>query len=460
MNQLLNPLFISKVLKSYFFDINRLWTITDEELKRFKDKQFRKIVDFAYTVPLYHELYKKAGIYPDDIRGIKDIVKLPFVSKDELEKYYPDGLVSSRIDKDKLIEVSTSGTTGRSLSVFVDLYDIVIGLFGYIRMLREYDINWRKDRLTIIGDFAPHTVESGYINKGIFSKMQNSVLLKNMQWLDTNDKPEEIIEKINSFKPDFLGGYVGMIGHLALLKEKGRGRDINPRVIGTTGSVFDDSLRKFIGNIFNAELFETYGSTEAGSIAFQCKKGGYHIQSDFVHLEIIENGKYVSSGEPGHVTVTKLYGIGTPIIRYTAMNDIAAPLKKSCNCGMSGDILKKVYGRDILSLYLPNGKVLLPASITQIFSKILYELKTNKVIDLQVIQHNFQNLEVKLVIDKHLRNKGPSLKEISSLIKLGFQEKIGSDINISVKEVEKISRKDKRIISKMDKEEIKITGYV
>lgn len=460
MNQLFNPVFISRILKSYFFNINRLWKISDEELLKYRDKKFREIVEFAYTVPLYHDLYKKASIHPDEISGIRDINKLPFVTKDILQKYYPDGLISLRVDKDKLIEVSTSGTTGRSLSLFVELNDVVMGLFAYIRILREFDINWRKDKLTIIGDFAPHTVESGYINRGIFSKMENSFLFKNMQWLNTNDRPEDLIDLIDSFKPDFLGGYVGMIGHLALLKEKGRGKNIKPRVVGTTGSVFDDSLRRYVKKIFNAEMFETYASTEAGPMAFQCRNGGYHIQSDYVHLEFIENGKYVSSEEPGHVIVTKLYGIGTPIIRYTAMNDIAAPLMKTCKCDMSGDLLKKVYGRDILSLYLPDGKALLPASITQIFSKILYELKTNKVIDLQVIQHDFKNLEIKVVIDEKLKNEGPSFKEISNLITKGFQEKFGQGANISIKEVKKINRADSRIVTKINREKIKITGYV
>lgn len=256
--------------------------------------------------------------------------------------------------------------------------------------------------------------------------MRSNFLFNNIQWLDTNSKPEQLIEKINDFRPDFLGGYVGMLGHLALLKERGKGNKINPRVIGTTGSVVDDSLRKFIGNIFNAKLFETYGSTEAGPIAFQCEKGSYHVLSDFVHLEIIENEKYVSSEESGHVVITKLYGLGTPIIRYNAMNDIAAPLDKKCNCGLSGELIKKVYGRDILSLYLKDGKVLLPASITQIFSKILYELKTNKVMDVQIIQHSFNNLEIKLVIDEKQRNKNQHLRKY--LILLFKSLKLNSDL--------------------------------
>lgn len=327
-------------------------------------------------------------------------------------------------------------------------------------MIREHGINWRKDRMTIIGDFAPHTVESGYIGRGIFSRMQNSFLFKNMQWLDTNDRPEELIKKINNFKPDFLGGYVGMLGHLAILKEKGLGKDIGPKVIGTTGSVVDDNLRKFIAETFDAEVFETYASTEAGPIAFQCKHAGYHILDDFVHLEIIEKGRYASFGKPGHVAVTKLYGLGTPIIRYTAMNDIAAFTSKKCKCGIQSKLLKKVYGRDILSLYLSDGKVLLPASTAQIFSRVLYELKTNKVRDVLVIQHDFKNIEIKVKIDANLINEDPSVEDVFMLIKKGFQEKVGPDVKINVKEAGKIDKKGVRIVSKIDLNKFTITGYI
>lgn len=459
MNQLYNPVFLSKILKSYFFDINRIWDMNERELQNYRDKQFAQLIKYAYTVPMYHDLYKKAGVSSDDIKGLKDIEKLPFVTKKELTKYYPGGLISNRVSKEKLIEVSTSGTTGNSLSIYVDLHDVVKGFFTYIRILREFDINWREDRITIIGDFAPHTVESGYVKKGLFAQIQNRFLFKNIQWLDTNEKPEELIKKINEFKPDCLGAYTGMLGHIALLKEKGLGKNINPRVIGATGSVFEKSLRDFVKGVFDAEVFETYASTEAGPIAFQCRKGHYHVISDYINLEIIDKGNSVKN-KPGHVVVTKLYGIGTPIIRYTSMNDIAAWSSKKCNCGMPGEVIERVYGRDILSLLLPDGRVLLSSSISQIFSRILYELKTNKVVDLQIIQHDYKDIEVKVVIDKNLRNKPPSLGEISKLIQKGFYEKMGNDVKVFVREVKKINRKDSRIITKIKKSDFKIKGYL
>ncbi|MCK5261159.1 MAG: phenylacetate--CoA ligase family protein [Thermoplasmatales archaeon] len=460
MNPFKNPIFISKVLKSYLFDIDRLWRLNEYDLQKYRDKHLKKMVRFAYTVPVYHDKYKKAGVHPKDIEGVKDIKKLPLISKDEIKKYYPEGIISPKFRKGQLIEVTTSGTTGKSLSIYVDMFDIVMGLFGYIRTLKEYDINWRKDKITIIGDFAPHTVESGYINRGLIPNLKLDFLLKNIQWLNTNDKPSKLIEEIDRFKPVFIGGYVGMLGHLALLKEKGHGKNIKPKYIASTGTVLDKHLRKFIEETFDAFVFEAYGATESGPIAFQCRNGKYHIMSDLVYPEFLKDGKEVSSGEPGNLVITKLFGNGTPIIRYDAINDIVAPLYEKCDCGLSGDLITKIYGRDDLSLLLSDGKLLLPSSFGEIFSKILYELKANKIKGVKIIQQSLTKIEIQVVIDEELRNLGPSVEEIFSILKQGFQEKVGPQVEIFTKEVKKIDKQKPRIISKVDRSKLKITGYV
>jgi phenylacetate-CoA ligase len=459
MNSFYNPVFLSKILKNYLFNIDRQRRLNDEELHSYQNKNLKKMVRFANTVPLYHDTYKKAGVHPDDIKSIRDITKLPTVSKHDFKKYYPDGLVSSKVKKSKLIEITTSGTTGKSLSLYVDMVEIVNGLFGYIRFLREHDLSWRKKRLSIIGDFAPHTAESGYIFKGIQSQGASNLFLKNIQWLNTNDPPEKVIEEINTFKPDFIGGYTGMLGHIALLKEKGFGKDISPKIIASTGSVLNSSLKKLIEQTFHASVFESYGSTETGPIAFQCKYGKYHVMSDYVHLEFLKDGEPVLSREAGKVVVTKLFGNGTPIIRYDAMNDIVAPLYEKCQCGLSGMLLDRIYGREDIALYSLDGKVLLPSSFGEIFSRILYELKTNKLKDVRVTQYSLTSVEINIVIDEKLRTVGPSVEALSSFLIKNFKEKLGSQVDIQIKEVDTIDREKPRIISMVDKTKLTITGY-
>ena len=460
MNQFYNPIFISKVLKSYLFDIDRLKKINENQLKIFQDKQFRKMVAFTFTVPMYHDIYVKAGIHPRDITGIKDITKLPMISKEEIKHYYPQGIISTKIPKNRLIEVSTSGTTGKKLSIYVDPFDIVMGLFGYLRTLREYGISWRNDRISIIGDFAPHTAESGYIHRGIMSQGRLRGLFHNIQWLNTNDDPEKVIKELNNFHPDFIGGYAGMLGHLAVFKEKGLGQDVSPHVIASTGSVLDPSLKTFIEKSFGAHVFEAYGATESGPLAFQCHEGSFHVMSDLVFLEFFRENKPVVSGEAGKLVVTKLYGRGTPFIRYTAVNDIVAPRLEKCSCDIVGELIQKVYGRDDLALFFSGGRVLLASSISNIYSRLLYELKTNKVKETKVIQSSMTKIDVQVVIDQHLKKEDPSVDQICVFLQRCFQEKIGSGVDIVVREVSEIDKTGPRIISNVDASNFEIQEYM
>jgi phenylacetate-CoA ligase len=458
VNPFNNPIFLSWILKTYLLEINRLKKFNEEKLKKYQDKQLKKIVKYANTVPLYHDKFKKAGINPVEIKNIKDISKLPIISKKDIKNYYPDGIISSRLPKEKLISISTSGTTGKSLTIFSDMYDVVRWFYAYIRILREYGINWRKDRLTIIGDLAPHTIGTSFTERGLFANLNNTTYFSNMQWLNTNDKPLEIIKEVNKFKPDFIGGYPGTLGHLALLKEKGHGYDINPKYIATIGSVLDKNLKKLIEETFNAHVFEVYGATESGTIAFQCKNGHYHIMSDYVYPEFMKNGEQVDSKVPGHMIITKLSGLGTPIIRYNAINDIVSPLYEKCSCGMVGSLIDRIYGRDDLSLYFSGGRILLPSSISEIYSKVLYELKTTKVKENKIIQHSMNKIEIKLVIDNKI--KDPPIEKIFSIIKKGFQEKIGQEVEIQIGEIDIVSKKEPRIISKVDKSKFRIHEYI
>jgi phenylacetate-CoA ligase len=460
MNPFYNPIFLSKILKSYLFDIDRLNNLDEEALKKYQDKCLKKIIKYAYTVPLYHDKYKDAGILPSNIRGIEDIEKLPIISKYDIKNYYPNGIISSKTRKDQLIEIATSGTTGKSLSLYGDMYDAVLWLFWYIRVLKNNGINWRKDGLTIIGDFAPHTIGSGYIKRGLLSHLNSKYFFTNMQWLNTNDEPKELIKEVNKFKPEFIGGYVGMLGHLALLKEKGYGDDINPHYIATIGSVLTPPLRKLLEETFDAKVFEVYGATESGTIAFQCHRGHYHIMSDLVYPEFLKNGEPARSKEPGKLIITKLYGSGTPVIRYDAVNDIVAPLYEKCDCGLAGGLVEKIYGRDDLSLYFSGGRVLLPSSQAEIYGKILYGLRTNKIKETRIVQHSFTKIEIKLVIDKKLRDEGPSIDEIFSVIMEGYHEKVGPEVDIDIKEVEKVSKKGPRIVSEVDRNKFEIKQYI
>jgi phenylacetate-CoA ligase len=284
------------------------------------------------------------------------------------------------------------------------------------------------------------------------------LLFKNVQWLDTNSPPEEVIDALESFKPDCIWGYVGMLGHLALLKEQGRGAHVSPRVITATGSILDPPLKKILQQAFHSEVYEVYGATESGPIAFQCTHGGYHVLSDLLYLEVVRQGQPVPVSTPGNLVVTKLYGTGTPIIRYNAINDIVSLRESSCPCGQAGQLIGRIYGRDDLSLILPGGRVLLPASFAEIFSKLLYELHTRKVRNTKIIQHDLQSIEVQVELDPKITT--PSDEEVCRFLQVQFAAKAGPGVAVSVHPVPQIEKGSLRIISHVDRGSIVVSDYI
>jgi phenylacetate-coenzyme A ligase PaaK-like adenylate-forming protein len=411
---------------------------------------------------LYRSLYKKNRVSPDDISNRFDIQKLPVITKDDFKNCNPSDLIPTDKNSSSLIKVSTSGTTGKSLGLYVDMYEIILGLFGYLRTIRTYGLDWRKNKLSIIGDFAPHTAESGYVKRGLLPQSWFQSSLKNIQWLDTNDSPEKVLSELESFQPDFIGGYTGMLGHLAVLRNKGLKSTIQPKVIASTGALLDPKLKRYIEDTFSTMVFEVYGATETGPIAYQLPgESKYDIMSDFLLLEFHdENGQPVTTNQPGRMIVTKLYSGGTPIIRYNALNDIVSPSYEAHeNAQVFAKKIQRIYGRDIIRLYRNDGKILLGSSLTTIFSRLLYKLETSKIRELKVIQQSLDVIDVYFVVDEKLRNEGVSVQTICDELFAGFKEVFGPTVQIHFSEVKSVSRDEPRILTRVNPDSIKLTGF-
>jgi len=188
-------------------------------------------------------------------------------------------------------------------------------------------------------------------------------------------------------------------------------------------------------------MYNTYASCESGAeIAFECTKRNWHIHSDFFHIEAVdENMQPVAPGKRGRLILTRLWGTGTPFIRYTGMEDwITLSDDKQCDCGLHSPIFgNPVEGRVMSNIILPNGKVFPPSSFLFITS-VLRDLNEFKVKRYQIIQKKLDEIEILLVIDEYLRDKGASFEEIAKRIKKVYTKETGPDVKIIVKEVKEI----------------------
>ena len=95
-----------------------------DEMAVLQGEKLKKVVRRCYeNVPFYTKKMKDLGVEPGDIKGIEDIVKLPFTTKDDLRENYPSGLWAA--PKSEIVRVQgTSGTTGKLTIVGYTQHDV------------------------------------------------------------------------------------------------------------------------------------------------------------------------------------------------------------------------------------------------------------------------------------------------------------------------------------------------
>ena len=83
-----------------------------EQMRDLQGRRLHKIVEYVYhNVPFYRNKMQEAGVTPDDIETIDDIVRLPYTTKQDLRDNYPFGLQAAPMSEIIRIHAS-SGTTG------------------------------------------------------------------------------------------------------------------------------------------------------------------------------------------------------------------------------------------------------------------------------------------------------------------------------------------------------------
>jgi len=440
MNPLLNPFTSLPLLKNYVLDPRRIRRLKNKQLEKYRNKVFRKIVKYAYTVPVYHNKYKKAGIHPSDIKGIDDVVKLPFITKNDLRNGFPDEIIPVYYKKSRGHIICTGGTTGKPVSIYTDFPTIAKSAGPILREMDFFNLNWRKSRFVHIGNFNQYRVD--LITQENFQyHLKSFFSMGNQLNIDVDLPMAEMMDILDSFRPDIIMAYPAIFQHLAFLKRKGYGKNIKPTLFWTGGAMLDDYTRSYVEDAFECRLLNIYPSVEAGSdIAFECMEGTWHIHSDFFNLEAINGAnELVPSGERGHVVITRLWGKGTPIIRYTGMDDwVKLSPGKMCDCGLTTPVIVGgIEGRMRANIILPNGKVFPPGAFCFI-SPVLHKLNTFKVKRYQIVQRKIDEIDILLVIDEDLRNVGPSVDVIFNNIRESYMKKIGPGVTINVKEVNKI----------------------
>lgn len=358
-----------------------------EWLRNQQEKQLRKLVDFIYSsVPYYTKLFNKLNLKPTDISIIKDLEKLPILTKQTIKKNWQD-FVPKNINKLKYLNSSTGGSTGEPLIYRMSRDDYERGVALLYRGL-GYGGYKLGDRIAIIAGSSLIPTTKSELKK----KIQDFFL--NLRHYSSFEMSEENLFKyfyaINKWNPNFIRGYASAIYlFVKFIRGNNLKLEFQPRAIFTTAEKLFDKQRELIEQVFGVKVFDDYGLNDGGISAYECKKhNGMHIDTERAILEVAnEYGKQLINHQ-GKILATSLYNYALPFIRYDT-GDVGIISDSKCACGQEMLLLKEICGRvtDFLKL---NDIIIGSPVLTVLMGKFDIE-------QYQIIQDSSTSIIIKLV---------------------------------------------------------------
>lgn len=316
-------------------------TMPREELKALQSERLVKQVKNVYENNAYYrKKMEEKGVTPEDIKGIEDLYKLPFLSKDDLREAYPYGLLSRPLSQCVRIQ-STSGTTGKRVVAFYTQHDIDLWEDCCARAIMAAG-GTNEDVCQVCYGYGLFTGGPG-LNGGshkvgcLTLPMSSGNTARQLQFM--TDLEATIICCTPSYAA-FLAESAIEAGITDKIKLKA----------GIFGAeAWTEEMRADIENKLGIKAYDIYGLTEISGpgVAFECSaQKGMHINEDHFIAEIIDpkTGEVLPYGEKGELVFTSITKEAFPMIRYRT-KDICVLTEEKCSCGRTHIRMAKPMGR-------------------------------------------------------------------------------------------------------------------
>lgn len=305
------------------------------------DAELRWTVQHAYHgSPFFRSKLDSAGLDPDDVRGLADLTRLPFTTKQELRDAYPFGWTA--VPTDDVVRIhSSSGTTGRRTLSTYTARDIDRWSEMFTRCYRYAGVT-ASDRIQIAVGYGLWTAGVGF--------QLGAERLGAMAVPSGPGNTELQLELMRDLGSTVLGATASFA--LLLAEESARRQvvaDLALR-IGIFGSErWGEAMRRRIDDQLGIESFDIYGLTElwGPGTGIECSRHeGIHVWSDNYMVEIIDPDTLepLLPGEQGEIVLTTFGKEGTPLLRYRT-RDLSQLILEPCPCGSPHPRIARLTGR-------------------------------------------------------------------------------------------------------------------
>ena len=347
-------------------------TLPREQLRALQGHRLKQAVERAYRTSAFHRrLLDEAGVGPDDIRSVDDIVKLPFTTRDAWMEnqaaHPPFGEMCAVGPADAIRYHTTSGTSGRTPLRVLDTrtdwkWVAEMWCYGFHGFgVRSSDrVFFAFSYGTFIGFWGAHYGTE---------KMGCLVLPSgNMNTANRVQLIDELGATVVCATPTYALRLGQEAEHMGIDLQGGA---VKRLVLSGEPAGSIPASKRLVEEQWGAKAADTAGMTEIGTIMmFECEHqpGGTHIIEDHFIEEVIDpvTGEPVGYGEQGERVVTSFGRTAIPLLRYRSRDLVLKVPHTSCTCGRTFDVYEGGIRGRVDDMLLVRGTNVYPRAIEAI----------------------------------------------------------------------------------------------
>ncbi|MBN2602766.1 MAG: phenylacetate--CoA ligase [Candidatus Thermoplasmatota archaeon] len=365
-----------------------------KELKVLQLKKLKTMIKYvSKNNKYYNQKLKEAKVNLADIKSLRDIEKLPFLTKQDLRAYYPFGLVCTQLDD--VVEVhASSGTTGKPVvgpytRNDVEIWGEVMARSLWANGIRQNDILQNSYGYGLFT--GAHGFEKGAQKIGAMVITISSGNTK---------RQINVMKDFGSTALACTPSYSMHMGEVAEEMGFDLHKDFNLKIGCFGAEAWSEEMRSSIERRWNIVAHEHYGLTEiiGPGVVSECKYKKLHVNADHFYPEIIDpqTGESLNPGEEGELVFTTLTKEAFPAIRFRT-RDLSSLSEEPCDCGRTFPIQSRIKGRsdDMMKV---KGVIVFPSQIEAALMKVdgisdIYQIVKTKRGDITSLSVEFEPTE-------------------------------------------------------------------
>ena len=296
-------------------DLEPIETAPLDRLRELQLQRMRWSLRHAHeNVPRYRASFAAAGVHPDDLRGLDDLSRFPFVTKADLRESYPFGMLA--VPRRDLARVhASSGTTGQPTIVGYTRHDLDVWADVMARSIRASG-GRRGDMVHVAYGYGLFT--GGLGAHGGAERLGCTVVPV------SGGQTERQVRLIRDLEPDVI--MVTPSYMLAIVDEMER-QGLDPAATSLSVGIFGaepwtEAMRAEMQARLDMHAVDVYGLSEVmgPGVANECveTKDGLHVWEDHFYPEVVDpvTGAVLPDGELGELVLTSLTKEALPVVRY------------------------------------------------------------------------------------------------------------------------------------------------